>query len=148
MEAFATALQQLPTIIADNGGFDSSQLVAELRATHAEGNKTMGLDMEQGRVRSYLPCMHIQRGFLCPSSNAIVHSLLVLTFSLPCLFSFLPCSCFFPRLQVADVQKLGITESFQVKSQVVVSAEEAAEMVLRVDNILRSAPRQRAPHHH
>ncbi|EGD78243.1 chaperonin containing TCP1 [Salpingoeca rosetta] len=98
MEAFATALQQLPTIIADNAGFDSTQLVAELRAAHAEGKKMMGLDMETGTV--------------------------------------------------ADVQQLGITESFQVKSQVVVSAEEAAEMILRVDNILKSAPRQRTPHHH
>lgn len=43
---------------------------------------------------------------------------------------------------------LGITESFKVKSQVVISAEEAAEMVLRVDSILKSAPRQRTPHHH
>eukprot|EP00043_Microstomoeca_roanoka_P018434 m.197496 g.197496 ORF g.197496 m.197496 type:complete len:533 (-) comp16825_c1_seq1:78-1676(-) len=98
MEAFATALQQLPTIIADNAGFDSTQLVAELRAAHAEGKTTLGLDMEKGVV--------------------------------------------------ADVQELGITESFKVKSQVLVSAAEAAEMILRVDSILRSAPRQRAPHHH
>lgn len=50
--------------------------------------------------------------------------------------------------QIADVAELGITESFKVKSQVVVSAAEAAEMILRVDSILKSAPRQRAPDHH
>jgi len=44
--------------------------------------------------------------------------------------------------------ELGITESFQVKRQVLTSASEAAEMILRVDNIIRSAPRQRRPDHH
>jgi T-complex protein 1 subunit beta len=38
---------------------------------------------------------------------------------------------------------LGITESFLVKSSVVRSAAEAAEMILRVDDIIRSAPRAR-----
>lgn len=32
MESFAKALLQLPTIIADNAGYDSAQLVSELRA--------------------------------------------------------------------------------------------------------------------
>lgn len=44
---------------------------------------------------------------------------------------------------VADVSRLGITESFKVKAAVLRSAAEAAEMVLRVDSIIRSAPRQR-----
>ncbi len=43
MEAFAKALRQLPTIIADNAGYDSSQLLSELRALHSEGKTTMGL---------------------------------------------------------------------------------------------------------
>ena len=42
---------------------------------------------------------------------------------------------------VGDVAKLGITESFQVKRQVLMSASEAAEMILRVDDIIKSAPR-------
>ena len=45
--------------------------------------------------------------------------------------------------QVANVRTLGITESFLVKSSVIRSATEAAEMILRVDDIIRSAPRQR-----
>jgi len=94
MESFATALRVLPTTIADNAGYDSSDLVARLRAEHKLGNSTMGLDMDAG--------------------------------------------------QVADVKALGITESYKVKSQVVVSASEAAEMILRVDSILKSAPRQRS----
>lgn len=98
MEAFARALRQLPTVIADNGGFDATDLVSKLRAAHAEGKSTMGLDMTKGCV--------------------------------------------------ADVAELGITESFKVKSQVLVSAAEAAEMILRVDVILKSAPRQRTDDGH
>lgn len=93
VEAFARALQQIPTILADNGGFDSSDLVTKLRAAHYEGRSDAGLDMELGEVGS--------------------------------------------------MRELGITESFKLKKQVVVSASEAAEMILRVDNILRSAPRRR-----
>ena len=45
MEAFATALRQLPGIIAENGGYDSAQLVSELKAAHHSGKSTMGLNM-------------------------------------------------------------------------------------------------------
>lgn len=34
---------QLPTAIADNGGYDSAELVSQLRAAHAEGKSTYGL---------------------------------------------------------------------------------------------------------
>lgn len=47
--------------------------------------------------------------------------------------------------KVDDMETLGITESFQVKRQVLLSASEAAEMILRVDDIVKSAPRQRPP---
>jgi T-complex protein 1 subunit beta len=90
-EAFSKALRQMPTILADNAGFDSSELVAQLRAAHYEGKTTAGLDMVNGVV--------------------------------------------------SDVRELGITESFKLKKQVLLSASEAAEMILRVDNIIRSAPR-------
>ena len=43
MEAFAKALSELPTAIAENGGFDSAQLVSELRALHKQNQTTMGL---------------------------------------------------------------------------------------------------------
>merc|ERR1712002_1443233 len=93
MESFATALRQLPSIIAENGGYDSAQLVSELKALHILGKDTLGLNMFEGKVG----CM----------------------------------------------KELGITESFSVKRQVLVQASEAAEMILRVDNILKAAPRQR-----
>lgn len=93
MEAFAYALRQLPSIIAENGGYDSAQLLSELRALHKQGKKTAGLNMSKG----------------CTGNMA----------------------------------ELGITESLAVKRQVLLSASEAAEMILRVDNILKAAPRKR-----
>ncbi|XP_066524352.1 T-complex protein 1 subunit beta [Hoplias malabaricus] len=98
MESFAKALRMLPTIIADNAGYDSADLVAQLRAAHQENKSTFGLDMSQGTV--------------------------------------------------GDMAELGITESFQVKRQVLLSAAEAAEMILRVDDIIKAAPRKRVPDHH
>jgi len=92
-ESFAKALRQLPMILADNAGFDSSDLVAKLRAAHYEGKATFGLDMYNGVI--------------------------------------------------ADMRELGITESFKLKRQVLLSASEATEMILRVDDIIRCAPRQR-----
>lgn len=93
VEAFARALRQLPTILADNGGYDSSELVSQLRSMHANGFKTAGLDMYRG------------------------------------------CT--------ADVAELGIVESLKLKRQVLMSAAEAAEMILRVDDIIKAAPRKR-----
>jgi T-complex protein 1 subunit beta len=44
---------------------------------------------------------------------------------------------------IADMRTLGITESFKLKRQVLLSASEASELILRVDDIIRCAPRQR-----
>jgi T-complex protein 1 subunit beta len=93
MEAFARALRQMPTIVADNGGYDSAELVTQLRAAHAAGNSTYGLDMYNG--------------------------------------------------EIACMQEMGVRESFKSKLQVLLSASEAAEMILRVDDIIKCAPRQR-----
>lgn len=93
VEGFARALRQLPTILADNGGYDSGELVAQLRSMHATGFKSAGLDMYRGAV--------------------------------------------------ADMAELGIVESLKLKRQVLISAAEAAEMILRVDDIIKAAPRQR-----
>lgn len=45
--------------------------------------------------------------------------------------------------KVDNMVDLGVTECFRVKEQALVSATEAAEMILRVDDIVRCAPRQR-----
>ena len=39
---------------------------------------------------------------------------------------------------IGDMSVLGKTESFQVKRHVLLSAAEAAEVILRVDNIIKA----------
>jgi chaperonin GroEL (HSP60 family) len=52
MEAFARALRQLPTTIADNAGLDSADIVSTLRAAHgADPTSTrMGVDVIAGEA--------------------------------------------------------------------------------------------------
>lgn len=99
IESFARALRALPTIIADNAGYDSSELVSQLRAAHYEQKESceMGLDMNHGIIGS--------------------------------------------------MKDLRISEAYKSKLQVVVSAHDAAEMILRVDDIIKCAPRQRSQDH-
>merc|ERR1711920_1066437 len=93
MEGFAKALQQIPAILADNGGLDSAELVGQLKAAHAKGQHSIGLEFAKGGV--------------------------------------------------SDMSELGIMESFRSKMSQLCSAAEAAEMIIRVDNIIKNAPRQR-----
>lgn len=44
---------------------------------------------------------------------------------------------------VDDMKALGVTECLKVKEQAIYSASEAAEMILRVDEIIKCAPRKR-----
>merc|ERR1719215_1843984 len=44
---------------------------------------------------------------------------------------------------VADMGELGIMESFRSKMSQLCAAAEAAEMIIRVDDIIRNAPRER-----
>lgn len=44
---------------------------------------------------------------------------------------------------IGSMKQLGVTESYKLKRLVVLSASEAAEMIIRVDDILRAAPRKR-----
>lgn len=95
VDSFATALRQLPTILADNAGLDSSALVTELQAEVYRGMMSSGLDL------------------LTPGGG------------------------------ISDMREAGVIESYKLKRAVVSSASEAAELLLRVDNIIRSAPRKR-----
>ena len=47
---------------------------------------------------------------------------------------------------IGNMRDLGICESYKSKLQVLVSAAEAAEMILRVDDIIKCAPRERHDH--
>jgi len=50
IEGFARALRQLPTIIADNAGYDSAEIVQNLRSAIANGDVEAGLNMFEGKV--------------------------------------------------------------------------------------------------
>ena len=49
---------------------------------------------------------------------------------------------------IGDMRKYGVQESYKSKLQSLVSAAEAAEMILRVDDIVKCAPRPRDTGHH
>ncbi|KAF8551441.1 hypothetical protein OG21DRAFT_1417999 [Imleria badia] len=51
-ESFGRALRQIPTILTDNAGYNSSNLVARLRAVHSEGQSDAGLDMNEATIGS------------------------------------------------------------------------------------------------
>ena len=72
-------------------------------------------------------------------SRALVHNLDLLLL----LFSLALHSLLTHRLPL----QVGITGSLQVKRQLLLFASEAAEIILRVHNILKAAPRKRAPDH-
>lgn len=93
VESFGRALRNLPTIISDNGGYDSAELITQLRASIAGGNTSAGIDMAKG--------------------------------------------------EVGDMEQLGVKECLRVKEAALLAAAEAAEMILRVDDIVKCAPRKR-----
>jgi T-complex protein 1 subunit beta len=83
----------IPTIICDNAGLDSADMLSSLRAGHAVEGSCAGVDINKGAV--------------------------------------------------GDMRECGVFEAFKVKHQVLLSATEAAEMIIRVDDIIKCAPRQR-----
>lgn len=93
INAFATALRRLPGIIADNGGYDSSEIVQNLSYEIRNGNKNSGLDMTNGTI--------------------------------------------------GDMKVMGIRECLRAKEQALISASEASEMIIRSDEIITCAPRER-----
>lgn len=49
--AFSNALQQIPKILAENGGYDGEAIKAALRAEHNGGKLGHGVDTKEGKVR-------------------------------------------------------------------------------------------------
>ena len=96
-EAFGRALRQIPIILADNAGYDSSDLVSKLRAAHYEGQSDAGLG----------------KRFHC-----FIHPILIALADMD-------------QGTIGSMKALGITESYKLKRQVVLSASEAAEMIIR-----------------
>lgn len=52
--AFAEALEIVPYTLAENAGLDPIQLVTDLRARHAKGNKNDGINIQKGEITNML----------------------------------------------------------------------------------------------
>ena len=49
---------------------------------------------------------------------------------------------------IGDMSEMKVVESYYSKKMVVTYASEAAEMIVRVDDIIKAAPRKRTQDHH
>ena len=74
-------------------GYDSAELIQNLKVELETGDKNSGINMMEGKVDS--------------------------------------------------MERLGVLEGLRVKEQAISAASEAAELIMRVDDIIRCAPRKR-----
>jgi thermosome len=88
VNAFADAIESLPTTLAENAGLDPIDMIVNIRNAHAAGKVTYGIDMDQGKVD--------------------------------------------------DMKKARVIESALVNRQIVMSAAEAAQMILKIDDVISS----------
>ncbi|MFW9967705.1 MAG: thermosome subunit beta [Candidatus Thorarchaeota archaeon] len=88
VNAYADAIESLPTTLAENAGLDPIDMIVNIRNAHAAGNVTYGIDIDNGKV--------------------------------------------------GDMKKARIIESALVNRQIVMSAAEAAQMILKIDDVISS----------
>ena len=87
IEAFAESLRVIPKTLAENGGHDPIDIIADLNKDHSgEDGLWFGVDVEKGKS--------------------------------------------------SDMMKAGVIEPARVKSQAIRSAAEAAQMILRIDDVI------------
>ncbi len=87
IEAFAEALRVVPKTLAENGGHDPIDIIADLNKDHSSATGLwFGVDVAKGKT--------------------------------------------------ADMMKAGVIEPARVKSQAIRSAAEAAQMILRIDDVI------------
>lgn len=53
-QAFAEALEIIPTTLAENAGLNPITIVTELRNRHAQGDKTAGINVRKGAITNIL----------------------------------------------------------------------------------------------
>lgn len=124
-------------------GLDSAEIVSQLRAAHAADpdSARAGVDVVTGGVGDMqqvrlADCEAVQAGTsLRPGRRRALHAAVA---SVPSLAHALP-----PTPTCLPLPQLGIFEAFKVKHAALLSATEAAEQILRVDDIIKAAPRQR-----
>nr|AAZ32099.1 archaeal thermosome [uncultured euryarchaeote Alv-FOS5] len=93
IEAFANALEIIPTTLAESAGMDPIDTLVELRAKQEkEKNPHLGIDVFKGKI--------------------------------------------------VDMEKDNVLEPMRVKKQAIASASEAAEMILRIDDIIAATSKK------
>ncbi|MHA2275904.1 MAG: TCP-1/cpn60 chaperonin family protein, partial [Candidatus Kariarchaeaceae archaeon] len=93
IEKFSEALLIIPNTLAENSGLDPLDIISELTAAFAKGNKNVGLDLSS----------HAMGGKIGKVSN---------------------------------MKTAGVYEPLRVKVQAIKSASEAAELILRIDDVI------------
>jgi thermosome len=88
IDAFASAMEVIPTALAENAGLDPIDILIELRKAHKSGKKNAGLNVYEGKVD--------------------------------------------------DMLKQNVLEPFRVGKQAIMSATDAAVMILRIDDVIAS----------
>ncbi len=88
VNAFADAIESLPSTLAENAGLDPIDVLVSLRSAHTEGKVTHGINIDKGKVD--------------------------------------------------DMKKARVVESALVNRQIVMSAAEAAQMILKIDDVISS----------
>ena len=73
--AFAEALRQIPVILCNNGGYDSQEIVQNLRVAIEKGDQTAGIDMYNGKVGcmkelGVTECFRVKEQALCSAFEA------------------------------------------------------------------------------
>ncbi|MFO7837346.1 MAG: thermosome subunit alpha [Candidatus Thorarchaeota archaeon] len=88
VNAFADALEIVPTTLSENAGLDPIDMLVDLRSAHSEGKKHYGVNITTGKID--------------------------------------------------DMKKARVIESAAVNRQIVMSAAEAAQMLLKIDDVISS----------
>jgi thermosome len=88
VNAFADAIEGLPTTLAENAGLDPIDIIVNLRKSHTDGHINYGINLTTGKVD--------------------------------------------------DMKKARIVEAAIVNKQIIMSAAEAAQMILKIDDVISS----------
>ncbi|MFW9961485.1 MAG: thermosome subunit alpha [Candidatus Thorarchaeota archaeon] len=88
VNAFADAVESLPTTLAENAGLDPIDVIVNLRKSHTDGHINHGINLVSGKVD--------------------------------------------------DMKKARVVEAAIVNKQIVMSAAEAAQMILKIDDVISS----------
>ncbi|KAL8449000.1 hypothetical protein Emed_003352 [Eimeria media] len=126
IECYARALRQIPTIILDNAGLDSADIVSRLRSLHHEGKYTTGVDVRGDGGTADVKELGILEAFKSKLEGKI---------DLACLHTN------FTYATVAAAYAVAVAAA---AAAVFAAAAVAAVHIIRVDDIIRCAPRERS----